>query len=252
MPPGLRILVASLNGQIAKALLETSIPHSVCVAAGSSAEILGAVRGRVRHDVVFVDLLWDDQLHRSVFDGLDVLEMLESEDRGAPVIVSVHGPSFEQDHLAEALTHNLVRGVYRKSDGPGSLPELIQIAAAGGSLPAPSAALTDQNRRSPIHRYFEERRGHTAGRMAAAIATGEVSGSASLADIAKVPINTANKLISYLAPIISERGEAPSDGRVTAPVVHRWCGEHSPYLLSWGRRHGLAQRRALGRVRDHR
>jgi len=231
-----RILVASPLHQIGQSVIEALMPDAVCTVAGTRSELLRAVKGRMRHDVALVDLLWIDGERASTFDGLDVLEIMHAERRDAPVIIAFQGQPFEQAHLAEAVNHPFVSGIYLKPDGPGALPDKILLAASGERLPETSSLVTRRDRDAPIHSYFETRRGQTASQLAAAIASGNVSDNQTLADVASVPLNTANKLVSYLEPLIRQRGEAPANGKVTSAVVHRWCGQYAQYLLSWGRR----------------
>lgn len=217
-------------------VLEGALRDAVITSAGTPTQARSAVQGRVRHDVALVDLLWSDQEHEYTFDGLDVLSLLTSEDRQAPVVLTTHGHGLEHAHLAEALDDNLVKGVYRKSSGHEKLIDAIGIASSGRRLPQSDFPFSLDGR-PPIHRYFHGRRGRTAGRLAAAIASGRTWDSRSLAELADVPLNTANKAAAYLEPLIEARGEVPGSGKVTVAVVHRWCGENARYLMSWARRH---------------
>jgi CheY-like chemotaxis protein len=231
MSIGLRVLVVAPLHRIITPVLERALPGAVVTAVGAPKQALTAVRGRVRHDLALVDLLWNDREHEYKFDGLDVLSLLRLEDRHAPVVLAVQGHGFEHAHLAEAIDDDLVKGVYQKSSGPEKLVEAIELASSGRRLPE-NRFPSGRDARLPIHEYFKGRRGTTAARLAAAIASGRTWDSRSLADLAGVPLNTANKLVYYLEPLIEARGEVPDTGRVTVGVVHRWCGENARYLMS--------------------
>lgn len=236
----LRILVASPLGSIVAPALAARFPHGTVTVAEDPEQVERAVRGQLRHDVVVSDLMWNSEAE-FVFDGLDVLEVLRSADRPAPVVMAAQGHGMENDHLEEVLARPEVRGLYRKSDGPQVLFDVLVEVARGGSVRPAAPAGTPT-----IHGWFGRGRGRTAARMAGAIASGRATSHASLAEAAHVRYDTAAKIgREYLGELIWRRGEHP-DPAVPAPVVYRWCGEHARYILSWCRRNGHAD--VAGRV----
>jgi CheY-like chemotaxis protein len=240
---GLRILVASPLGLIIQPALEARFPAGTVTVAQSPEQVERAVRGRLRHDVVISDLMWNSEAEYS-FDGLDVLEVLRAADRPAPVVMATQGHGLEADHLEEVLARPEVRGVYRKSEAPPVLFDVLTEVAGGGTVrPAPGPASVPT-----IHGWFDHGRGRTAARMAGAIASGRATSHATLAAAANVRYDTAAKIgREYLGELIWRRGEHPEPA-VPAPVVYRWCGEHVRYILSWCRRNGHADvaRRVVG------
>lgn len=232
---GLRILVASPLGLIVRPALAARFPAGTVTVARDRAEVERAVRGRLRHDVVVCDLLWNSEAEFA-FDGLDVLEVLRAADRAAPVVMALQGHGLEADHLDEVLERPEVRGVLRKSDGPPALfGVLAEVAAGGTSRPPPSTPAVPT-----LHGWFSHGRGRTAARMAGAIASGRAVSHATLASAANVRYDTAAKIgREYLGELIWRRGEHTGP-TVPSSVVYRWCGEHARYILSWCRRHGHA------------
>lgn len=231
----MRILVASPLGLIIAPALEQRFPAATVTVALDPDQVVAAVRGRLRHDVVVSDLLWTTTAEYT-FDGLDVLAILRAADRVSPVLLAVHGHDGERDHLDEGLDAPEVRGVIVKAAGPQVLFDALREVAAGntvfGSRPGPA--------RPAIHEWFARGRGRTAGRMAGAIASGRAVSHASLAEAANVRYDTAAKVgREYLGELIWRRGEHPEPA-VPVTVVYRWCGEHARYLLSWCRRNGHA------------
>lgn len=241
---GLRILVASPLGLIIRPALAARFPGGTVTVAQDPGQVERAVRGQLRHDVVVSDLMWNSEAEFS-FDGLDVLEVLRSAERLSPVVMATQGHGLEADHLEEVLARPEVRAVYRKSDGPQVLFDVVAAVAGGGAVlpePHPSPAPT-------IHGWFGHGRGRTAARMAGAIASGRASSHGTLAEAANVRYDTAAKVgREYLGELIWRRGEH-TDPTVPASVVYRWCGEHARYVLSWCRRNGHADvaTRVIGR-----
>jgi hypothetical protein len=234
---GIRVLVASALAPIIAPTLADRLGADAHCADGPDA-LRRAVDGRVRFDVVLADLVWNDSALEYTFDGLDVLAMLTRLNRTAPVIAATQGHSIEFDHLAEILDHPDVVGVCQKLAGPASVLDAVSRVAAGRPLPPRLFPTGLPAGIMPIHRYFASgRRGRTAGRLAGAIAQRRAYDAASLHAATGIPLNTVNKLGSYLGPLISARAEHPPDLPITAPVVYRWCGEHRHYLTSWYRRH---------------
>lgn len=237
MLEGLRILVASPLGHVVAPPLSAACEGGAVVVAADEDEFARAVAGRVRYDVVVADLIWNDPELEWSFDGLDVIDALRKHDRVAPVILATQGHGMERDHLDEARLRPEVSGVVAKSDGLMPLMTAIRAVAFGQRLPD-----THIDRpRVPLYELFVGQRGHTAGRLAGAIASGAASDNASLARAAKVSPNTANKVTShYLGPIIERRGEHDERLPMTQSAVYRWCGLHARYIVSWCRRHGHA------------
>lgn len=234
--PGLRILIASPLAQIVTAPLEEAFPDVTVATASTESEFTRAVAGRVRYDVVAADLIWNRPESEWTFDGLDVIDRLRQADRDAPVILAAQGHSMERDHLEEARLRPEVFGVFPKAAGLASLMDSVRAVALGQRLPARRA---ESSSASPLYQQLAGQRGHTAGRMAGAIAAGRASDNASLAAVAKVSASTANKVTShYLGPLIRERGEHDDELPLTQGAVYRWCGLHARYLVSWCRRNG--------------
>ncbi|PWD43688.1 response regulator [Gordonia paraffinivorans] len=235
MPNRLRVLVASPLGHVVAAPLESALDSAHIAVATDEDEFVRSVVGNVRFDVVVSDLIWNRPEMEWTFDGLDAIGILAEHDRHAPVILATQGYGLEQDHLDEARLRNEVVGVIAKSDGFATLMNSIRAAALGQSV----AEKVEPPRRKPLYELLTGQRGHTAGRLAGAIASGNASDGASLARAAKVSPNTANKVTShYLGPIIEARGEHPAASPMTQAAVFRWCGLHARYLISWCRRHG--------------
>lgn len=228
--------MASPLGRVVAAPLENGFDDVTVVVADDHDEFVRSISGRVRFDVVVADLIWNRPEMEWTFDGLDVIDELRAADRLAPVLLATQGHSMERDHLEEARLRTEVSGVVAKSDGLVPLMHAIRTVALGQKLPAPANPSRD---RPPLYELFVGRRGHTAARMAGAIASGSASDTASLAVAAKVSPNTANKVTShYLGPIIDRRGEHDDRLSMTQSAVYRWCGLHARYIVSWCRRHG--------------
>lgn len=194
-----------------------------------------AIRSKPRYDAVLLDLTWNDPAYEWSFDGLDVLERFRQVGRATTVIVAAQGHSFEEDHLRESSDperYPEVTHVVYKSEGLPAVTAAVEAAIVGRS--APVHAPVDS--KPALHRYFSKGRGRTASRLAAAVASGRAGNYDTLAKVASVAPDTANKLVSYLAPIILARKEAPAGEPLTQAVVYRWCGERARYLLSWERR----------------
>jgi len=240
MQDGPRLLVAAALGKIIEPLLRQSMTDATVQIAEDQAAVEGALRGRLRFDVVVIDLTWMDYSVEYAFDGLDVLDMLRRTGRQTPVIFAAQGHGAERDHLDEAIEQPEVVGVYRKATGPQPLIDGVEIAAGGGNLTGPEFASGSPPDIPRIHAYFGKGRGSTAARLAGAIASGRAVNHETLADAAHVGYDTAAKLVDYLGPLIKDRGEHSPDLKMTPEVVYRWCGEHARYILSWCRRNGHA------------
>ncbi|SDU72953.1 hypothetical protein SAMN04488548_1343866 [Gordonia westfalica] len=235
VPNRLRVLVASPLGHVVAGPLQGALEQAVVTVATSEDEFTRSVAGHVRFDVVVADLIWNRPDLEWHFDGLDAIDALNKHDRQAPVILATQGHGLEHDHLDEARLRDEVAGVIAKADGFATLMSAVRAVALGQGL----AEKPGTPRRAPLYELFTGQRGHTAGRLAGAIASGHASDGASLARAAKVSPNTANKVTShYLGPIISERGEEPASSPMTQAAVYRWCGLHARYLISWCRRNG--------------
>ncbi|MEE4023828.1 response regulator [Gordonia sp. PKS22-38] len=232
----IRILIASPLGQVIAKPLESAYDDVMVEVATGQDEFVRRIAGRVRFDVVTADLIWNRPSMEWTFDGLDVIDALRHADRLAPVLLTTQGHSMERDHLEEARLRPEVSGVLAKSEGLVPLMSAIRTVALGQRL---TAADHVSDRRPPLYELFVGRRGHTAARLAGAIASGNAADSASLAAAAKVSPNTANKLTShYLGPIITQRREHDDRLPLTQATVYRWCGLHARYIVSWCRRHG--------------
>jgi CheY-like chemotaxis protein len=231
----LRLLVVSpLAGYVAAQIANTFETSRVDTVTKPD-QLVAAVRRKPRYDAAMIDLTWNDPDHEWSFDGLDALELLREEDRVTASIVAAQGHSFEDDHLQEATDQQRfpeVIAAIQKPDGMAAITMAIGAAVTGARLP--SAPF--RHPKPALHHYFSRGRGRTAARMAAAVASGRAARYETLATIAQVAPETANKLVSYLAPIIKARGEVPPHEPLTQPAVYRWCGEHARYLLSWERR----------------
>jgi CheY-like chemotaxis protein len=234
---GLRILIASPLGRVVAAPLEANFPEVTVSVAATEAEFNRAITGQVRYDVVAADLIWNQPETEWTFDGLDAIDRLREVDRVAPVILATLGHSMERDHLDEAMLRDEVWGVFPKAAGLHPFMDSIRSVALGNRLPD----RPDPSAPKPLYAELQGRRGHTAGRLAGAIAAGRATDNATLALAAQVAPSTANKVTShYLGPIISARGEHNSALPLTQGAVYRWCGVHARYLVSWCRRNGHA------------
>lgn len=232
---GMRILIASPLGDVVAEPIRATIESATVVVAHDRDEFVRSVFGRVRFDVVSADLIFNRPDAEWTFDGLDVLDGLGQADRLAPVLLATQGHSMETDHLEEARLRSDVWGVVAKADGFGPLVAALRTIAHGEKL----ADNTPSPRYPPLYELFTGRRGITAARMAGAIAAGNASDNATLASIAKVSPNTANKVTShYLGPMMHERKEHDDRLTLTQASVYRWCGLHARYIVSWCRRHG--------------
>ncbi len=241
MQDGPRILVAAALGKIIEPLLRQYFSDAFVRIAEDKAAVDHALNGRLRFDVVVIDLTWSDYAVEYSFDGLDVLGALRRTGRQTPVIFAAQGHGLERDHLDEAVEQPEVVGVYRKAMGPQPLMEAIDIAVSGGILKAsvfpPDGSPPDIPR---IHTYFGKGKGATAARLAGAIASGRAVNHETLAGTAHVGYDTAAKIVDYLGPLIKDRREHSPGLKMTPEVIYRWCGEHARYILSWCRRNGYA------------
>lgn len=231
------MLIASALGRIVVPILEQQIPGATVVVATSEAEIRKAVEHQVRFDVIVIDLTWNDYRVEHDFDGLDVLSLLRVCDRTGPVIFAAQGHTTEQEHFQEAILQPEVVAIVQKADGTGPLIRCVQAAAYRHPLPAANAAHQFKTNPWSIYAYFSRPRGGaTAARIAGAIAAGRATDAESLASAAGLPLNTVNKLVQVLGPLIQARSEHNPSLRMNAQVIYRWCGEHSCYIRSWCRR----------------
>jgi len=241
MQDGPRLLVAAALGKVIEPFLRQTMNDATVRIAEDQAAVENAVTDRLRFDVVVADLTWNDYVVEYSFDGLDVLDILRSARRQAPVIFAAQGHGIERDHLDEAVEQPEVVGIYRKAMGPQILIEAVDIAVRGGDLTGPRFPAGDSPPDIPrIHKYFSKGRGVTAARLAGAIASGRAVNHETLASSAHVGYDTAAKLVDYLGPLIRDRGENNPELKMTPEVVYRWCGEHARYILSWCRRNGYA------------
>ncbi|WP_327691129.1 hypothetical protein OG870_17540 [Streptomyces sp. NBC_00461] len=254
MSDELRVLVASALGKLLGQVLKEALPHATIVVATDPSAVHHAVVGRVRFDAVAADLIWMDPTYEYDFDGLDVLKLLRDSNRSAPMVVALHGHGIERDHLEEAVTQPEVVGVVQKAAGFEPPVEAVQIAAAGRTLPKTKFPIGQRLISPSLDSYFRSRRrGHTAALLAGAIAAGRATDYQSLAAATGMPLNTVNKLVSYLGPLIEARGEHDPGLPMNSQAVYRWCGEHSRYVSSWCRRAGVEIARGpcgTRRVRD--
>ncbi len=236
---GPRLLVAAALGKIIEPLLRQSMADATVRIAEDKAAVDRAVSDRLRFDVVVADLTWNDYAIEYSFDGLDVLNILRSTRRQAPVIFAAQGHGIERDHLDEAVEQPEVVGIYRKATGPQPLIDAVNIAVRGDNLMGPEYPRSDSPPAIPrIHAYFSRGKGATAARLAGAIASGQAVNHETLASSAHVGYDTAAKIVDYLGPLIRSRGEHNPELKMTPEVVYRWCGEHARYILSWCRRNG--------------
>ncbi len=239
MQDGPRVLVAAALGKIIEPVLRQALGQATVRIAEDRAAVAESVGGRLRFDVVVIDLTWNDYAVEYTFDGLDVLDIVRGAGRPTPVIFAAQGHGIERDHLDEAVEQPDVAGIYRKAAGPQPLVEAVHVVAAGGTLDNgrfPAGASPPGIPR--IHAYFGRGRGTTAARLAGAIASGRAVNHETLAGAAHVGYDTAAKIVDYLGPLIRERGETDPALKMTPEVAYRWCGEHARYILSWCRRHG--------------
>lgn len=243
---GPRILIAAALGKIIEPVLAQAIEGASVRVAENRKAVAQAVSSELRFDVVVADLIWNDYTVEYSFDGLDVFNIIRRKDKQAPVIFAAQGHGMERDHLDEAVEKSGVAGIYRKASGPDLLVRAVEIAAHGNRLPEsdyPTGARPPGVQR--LHSFFSTRRGNTAARLAAAIASGRAVDHETLAKAAGVRYTTAARLVEYFGPLIIARGEHPDELRMTPEVVYRWCGEHARYILSWCRRNkygAIAQR----------
>ena len=239
MQDGPRLLVAAALGKIIEPFLRQSMSGATVRIAEDKGAVERAISDRLRFDVVVADLTWNDYAIEYSFDGLDVLDILRSARRQAPVIFAAQGHGIERDHLDEAVDQPEVVGIYRKATGPQPLVEAVDIAVRGGNLMGPQFPPSDSPHDIPrIHKYFSKGKGVTAARLAGAIASGRAVNHETLASSAHVGYDTAAKLVDYLGPLIRDRGEHDCELKMTPEAVYRWCGEHARYILSWCRRNG--------------
>lgn len=237
MTAGLRILIASPLGHVIAAPLQSAFSDVTVVVARDQEEFERSIAARVRFDVVSADLIFNRADLEWNFDGLDVIEGLRASNRLAPVLLATQGHSMEEDHLAEARLRSDVSGVVAKSDGLQVFVDSLRTVALGQSL----KTTVPPNPRPSLFELFDGRRGVTAARLAGAIAAGNASDNATLAEVAKVSRNTANKVASnYIGPMMRARNEHDDRLPLTQPSVYRWCGLHARYIASWCRRHGHA------------
>lgn len=235
MLSGMRILVASPLGHVVASPLETGFQNVTVAVATDSNEFVRSIAGRVRFDVVVADLIWNRPEMEWSFDGLDVVDALVTSDRLAPVLLATQGHSMERDHIDEARLRTDVRGIIAKAAGFNPLINAIRSVALGQRLPM----MPVHGNSPPLYELFTGQRGRTAARLAGTIASGNASDNASLARVAKVSLNTANKVTShYLGPLIEARGEHDDQLPMTQAAVYRWCGLHARYIVSWCRRNG--------------
>ncbi len=235
MSAGLRILIASPLGHVIAAPLEAAFKDVTVVVAGDRDEFTRSVAARVRFDVVCADLIFNRAEMEWTFDGLDVIEGLRDADRLAPVLLATQGHSMEEDHLAEARVRPEVSGVVAKAAGLQVLMDSLRAVALGQRLHDTVPA----DPRPSLLALFEGRRGTTAARMAGAIASGNASDNQTLAEVAQVSPNTANKVATnYLGPMMRRRNEHDDRLPLTQASVYRWCGLHARYIVSWCRRYG--------------
>lgn len=237
MPSGLRVLIASPLGHVVAAPLQSVFEDVSLVVVSDRAEFQRSIAERVRFDVVSADLIFNREDLEWTFDGLDVIDCLRHEDRVAPVMLATQGHSIEDDHLAEARLRPDVSGVVAKSAGLQVYMESLQAIAHGRRLV--DAVPTTQP--TSLFTLFEGRRGTTAARLAGAIASGNAPDNAALAEVARVSVNTANKVATtYIGPLMRQRNEHEEHLPLTQASVYRWCGLHARYIVSWCRRHGHA------------
>lgn len=232
----MRVLVASPLARVVEGALSSTWPQSVVTVALDRDQVVQAITGTFRFDVVVADLVWNHPRLEFAFDGLDVLDLLRKAGRLAPVILATQGHSMERDLVDEALLRPEIAGIFPKSSGFDALLRSIETVAVGEPLPAP-----DGSDLSPLTLYemFRTGRGATAARMAGAIAAGRATDSNTLLRVTNVGRNTANKVTNqYIGPIIVARGEHDPELPLTLGAVYRWCGLHTRYLISWCRRNG--------------
>lgn len=73
--------------------------------------------------------------------------------------------------------------------------------------------------------------------VSSVVASGNASDNATIAEVAKVSPNTANKLATtYIGPLMRRRNEHDDHLPLTQVAVYRWCGLHARYIVSWCRR----------------
>jgi CheY-like chemotaxis protein len=160
MQDGPRLLVAAALGKIIEPFLRQSMRGATVWIAEDKGAVERAVTDRPRFDVVVADLTWNDYAIEYSFDGLDVLDILRSARRQAPVIFAAQGHGIERDHLDEAVDQPEVVGIYRKATGPQPLVEAVDIAARGGNLMGPQFPPGDSPHDIPrIHKYFSKGKG---------------------------------------------------------------------------------------------
>lgn len=235
MSAGLRILIASPLGHVVATPLQSAFDGVIVAVAKDRDEFDRAIAARVRFDVVSADLVFNRADLEWTFDGLDVIEGLRAADRLAPVMLATQGHSMEEDHLAEARLRADVLGVVAKSDGLAVFVESLRSVALGQRL----ATTVPTNPRPSLFELFDGRRGVTSARLAGAIASGNAADNATLASVAKVSRNTANKVATnYIGPLMRARNEHDDRLPLTQPSVYRWCGLHARYIVSWCRRYG--------------
>lgn len=237
-----RVLLASPLAEVIAA--DLAADHHVEVVR-TPRDLASTVIGRLRHDVVVADLIWQHgDLVRS-FDGLDVVAALSEVGREAPVLLGLSGIPAEQDHLAEGLTLPAVRGVIAKRSGLPRLRAAIDVLAQGGRdfddcQPDRSRLLAAP----AIHQLFDA--SHLCAAVAGAIASRQTTGWADIADLTGYATRTVQSAPQRFADLIVAMDEAPEPEAVNQAVLFRWCGEHAPYILSWCRRHGRSAPSARG------
>ena len=81
MQDGPRVLVAAALGKIIEPVLRQSLGQATVRIAEDWAAVAEAVGGRLRFDVVVIDLTWNDYEVEYTFDGLDVLDIVRGAGR---------------------------------------------------------------------------------------------------------------------------------------------------------------------------
>ena len=236
-PGSVRMLVASPLGKVIEGPLLASRDFANAVVATNEKQVRRAIEQSLRFDVVLADLLWNDVDTWGSFDGLDVLDLLQQNNRLAPVVFAMQGHPGEQDHLDEAAAREGVGGTVHKSSGLDPILADALSVALGRRLPVrPSGA----RRPTTLYDYFSSgQTGSTAARMAGAIAARTVSNYESMVVRTGYAHNTVSKVVeNYLGPLVKARNEHPDTLPLTIQSIYRWCGEHAAYIKSWCRRNG--------------
>ena len=187
-------------------------------------------------DVVVVDLAWTGT---AGIDGLDVVESVSAAEATTPVLAVLTANGAGDDHLAEAATHEVVRGAVRVTDGTRALRQAAETVVGGRQYWLGGGSADGVVPEPVVARLFNGNRfyGHVAG----AIASGQATRWKDVAELSGLSVRTIEAAPERFGDVVHRTGGAASPQAVNQAVLFRWCGERAPYIRSWCRRNGLRQ-----------